>query len=540
MQVLLENIAFNHDPDLSKTGSFFLRRNETQIVRRPEWSNESCRHSECAPAGYVISMLPDMLTIKASFVCDDPSDTTTIHIQALESGNNILSAVKAMPVTFTNGRSGPVTFDLPNARSRIIAAGIRVRDITWDWQFSKDGEHWTNFQTTEHRIYTVREMPNLPWKPESNNVTEINVPWTEVLDYACKWAEGLNDKDQAAESITRNVFHLGQENLIRWEDGYASYARDQFDCTAFLKLLKRRIGKRIINCDDCATIVSTFANVLGCNLFQSDMGFVFFTNPVVLIGHTEESIQRFSRHAVAWKLNCDEHAALFDACLQVDADGMPKAKDPKHEFIHPTNLVFSTARQNSYRSCLFDVGTCNPDPNSKQQRSLGSGLLTPGITNVALLDFLKRHYQFDTWPAKPESSNKASTAFSFLQSFRDAFDGWQTRKLVEFEDKRFSAIEALLKRSEPSQSLIEITVYELKPVETPNELLLQLLGQSEALHFERLAEPAIGEVAFVLAPQHNTVLFRRGSFVTLIRSVGIQQTNVVAQASQIDSWLRDQ
>jgi hypothetical protein len=220
---------------------------------------------------------------------------------------------------------------------------------------------------------------------------------------------------------------------------------------------------------------------------------------------------------------------------------MPDAKDPKHNFIHPTNLVFSSARPNAYRFCLFDDGTCNPHPNTKQQRSLGSGPLTPKITNVALLDFLKRHYKFETWPAKPESYNKSSTVFSILQSFRNAFDGWQTRKLIEFENKRFSALEALLKRTEPSQSLVEITVYEPKPGETPNELLLQLLGQSEALHFEPFEEePAIGDIAFVAAPGRNTVLFKRGRFVTVIRSVGIQQTNVVAQASQIDSWLRDQ
>jgi hypothetical protein len=39
-----------------------------------------------------------------------------------------------------------------------------------------------------------------------------------------------------------------------------------------------------VNCSDCATFVSTFANVLGCNLWQSRMGFGFDLNKLLGIG----------------------------------------------------------------------------------------------------------------------------------------------------------------------------------------------------------------------------------------------------------------
>lgn len=536
MQVQLEHIAFNHDADLSKTGTFFLRRNETQIVSLPEWRKDGCSSPDCAPAGYVIANLPAIVTIKASFSRDDQS-TGSILIRALDIAGSpgILGAVQARPVDFQNGQSGLVTFVLPNAKTRIKDAGISVTDVAWQWQFSKDASHWTDFQVTEHRIYTVLEMPNEPWTPESNLATEIHVPWTEVLNRACAWAAGLQDADLAAEAITRNVYSLGKQGLVRW-DGHASYAHEKFNCTAFLKLLKRGIGKQTLNCDDCATIVSTFSNVLGCNLFQSQMGFDFFTNAVLLIGETEESVRRFANHAVAWKLNCDDDAALYDACLQVDRDGNPSIAQTKHEFVQPTNLVFGTSLPNSYRFCLFDRGVCDPDPDTKLRRPLGFGPIgQPRISNVGFLDFLKTEYKFDTW-ANGIGSNRASSNGSAVFDFRDAFDGWNERQVEEFENEKFSAVEALLRRDDSSKELVEITIYQTGPGESPNELLLELIGQCEALDFERLTEPAIGDVAFV-RPDGITVLFGRGNFVTLIRNAGVQQTPVIAMAAEIDSRL---
>ncbi len=541
MQVLLENIAFNHDPDLSKTGSFFLRRNETQVVPRPEWRNECCSNPECAPAGYVIATLPATLTIKASFLCDDPS-VMRIHIKALDittGGPSILGAIEATSVDLQNGRSGLVLFNLQNARTRIINAGISVSNIAWQWQFSTNSKNWTDFQTTEHRIYTVLQMPNEPWQPTSDVTTEIHVPWTEVLDHACEWAASLKDEDQAARSITRNVNQLGQEELVRW-DGGASYAHGKFDCTAFLQLLKRQIGNgHTVNCDDCATIVSTFSNVLGCNLFQSNMGFDFFTNSVLLIGHPADSVQRFGNHAVAWKLNCDATAPIFDACLQIDTDGNPSVTQSRHIFTQPTGLEFDTALPDSYKSCLFDRGMCDPDPDSKQRRSLGRDPFgQPAITDQAFLDILKSHYEFAAWNNDSDLGARASIGFSpdEFQDFDDVFDGWNEDRRTRFETEEFSVIEALLKRDALSQELVALTVYKVGPPKNPNDLLIQLLGRVQALHFERL-KGDLGDLAFV-APGGTSVLFKRGNFVAAIRSVGFKPTEVITVAYEADLKLR--
>jgi hypothetical protein len=46
-----------------------------------------------------------------------------------------------------------------------------------------------------------------------------------------------------------------------------------FECTQFVERLRGGNGNGIYaNCSDCATIVASFANVLGCDLWQSRMG----------------------------------------------------------------------------------------------------------------------------------------------------------------------------------------------------------------------------------------------------------------------------
>ena len=57
-----------------------------------------------------------------------------------------------------------------------------------------------------------------------------------------------------------------------------------FECTQFLDRLRGGPGLGgTVNCTDCAVIVSTFSNALGCDLWQSRMGSQQFeVNPIRL------------------------------------------------------------------------------------------------------------------------------------------------------------------------------------------------------------------------------------------------------------------
>lgn len=539
MNVLLKNIAFNHDPDLSKTGAFFLRRNETQVVPIPEWSSQCSSDPSCAPAAYVIAALPATLTIKASISCDDQS-VTSIYIQAVESPagtTNILGRVQGIPVNLQNGTSGLVAFQLPDARTRITNAGVRVSNIAWQWQFSIDGENWTDFQQTHHRIYTVREMPTEPWQPKSNSSSEIHVPWTEVLDQACKWATEATDVDAAAAAVTINVFKLG-ETLVQYSKA-ASYAYATFNCTKFLQLLTQGFGKgQRVNCSDCATVVSTFSNILGADLSQSTMGNDFTTNPVRTIGSKNWKRRNFSFHEVAWKKNFTATDRIFDACLQVDGDGTPDVSDPNHEALQPINLVFDTGQSNSYKFCLFGSGECDPKPNKAQHRPFGNSPLGfPRISDVGYLKKLREFYDFERWQDRAESRRSLTARLFDPGELGEVFKGWDKLSVTKFTEKNFPhIIEVLFKRRRSSEEFVEITVFEAAPEEKPNDFLLQLLGHFEVLDFTFLEEPAVGDVSFV-DPDGVTVLFKRANFIAAVRSVGRLEIVVIAMAAAVDQAL---
>lgn len=538
MKVTVQNIAFNYDPTLKQTGAFFLRRNETQIVPIPEWSPACSSDPSCAPAAYAISKLPAPVTIKASFHCDDQS-LKTIYIQAIElpvGNTHILGpAVTPNPVNLQNGDSGFVLFQLPQAKKRIEDAGVSKTEIGWQWQFSSDGENWTNFQQTYHRIYTVIDLPQGPWMPGSNSITEIHVPWTEVLDRACDWATGAQQVDVAARGITRNVYQLGDNKVVRY-DGAASYARSKFDCTKFLQLLKQGFGQgQIINCSDCATVVSTFANLLGAVLSQSTMGSDFKTNPIRLIGYENWRRKRFGYHEVAWKSDFTANAALFDACLQVDGDGTPGVGDPNHTALQPVNLVFGTGQTNSYKYSLFASGQCDPKPKTAQVRPLGrSPLGFPRITEVELLNILRERYEFHNWEDRTTfdvSEKELSSRLS--KELGSAFPGWDILSVEAFSEEEVpNIVEILLQRKGSSEEFLEITVFEVVGREKPTDFLLQLLGHFEILDFELMRDVVVGDVSFV-APEDITVNFKQERFVVAVRSVGRLETQVIPIANTV-------
>jgi hypothetical protein len=149
-----------------------------------------------------------------------------------------------------------------------------------------------------------------------------------------------------------------------------------------LELLKggKGLGNRV-NCTDCATIVSTFSNILGCNLWQSrmfsDMSYQFGLNPILAIGYkvwqTACNGPGFGYHEVAWKGNCTENDELFDACLQVDGDNDPTANDPLHSALLPTNMLFGNPGDMQYLDRLVPPDSrqdCRPQPTTRHRREI--------------------------------------------------------------------------------------------------------------------------------------------------------------------------
>jgi hypothetical protein len=375
----VEAIKFNHDPESASNDALNIRVNASTFVTVPEWRN-GCTDPAESPAAYAIDEVSGhTITIQAQFRMQPPSDTT-VMIRAMSIGAretsiwfpghfDPLGNVAATPVTFDgSGDSGWVTFEVTGDVGRTV----RVANITWRWEaFDPERNVWAPFGTTRHRIYVILQVPTLPWVQTPYEPDNILLPWTEVLDFACNWAWSAPVRDAAADLITAHIFALGPGTL-RYNcpgGGATTYTKcDVFNCTRFLARLRGHPGNgEWVNCIDCATAASTFANAVGCDLAQQKMGSNFDLNPVLAIGWDEWQLPcgwaSFVFHEVAWKPPCHAVNRIFDACLRVKLPlGESLALGSPFLGIQPVNIEFA-----AYRPLLTFSSECVPQPPSMRR-----------------------------------------------------------------------------------------------------------------------------------------------------------------------------
>jgi len=399
MSVQLEAVAFNHDNSAATGDALTIRRNATQDVTVPEWRRGLSVTPEDSPAAYAkAAVAGNTLTIKVQLSRTGPAPST-IEVRALDADaypspgpggclgfivwllrllvralvGNPLGEVAARSITFpASGTTGLESFSLTGVRLDSVGAGVRT--TRWRWQYRQaSSDAWTDFATTSHRIYVLLDIPTAPWVQTPGS---SQVPWTDVLDRACIWASLATSRNEAAEKVTRAVYDLGP-SVVEYDcpgGGASHYSLGSFDCTAFVERLNGGVGNgRYVNCSDCATIASTFANVLGCDLWQSRMESGFALNELLAIGsgtwQTACGWGSFNYHEVAWLGGCTQNDPVWDACLQVDGDADPTTAP--HTPMLPVNLVFGAIGAGLYRDRLCTPAgrpNCNPAPATRARR----------------------------------------------------------------------------------------------------------------------------------------------------------------------------
>jgi hypothetical protein len=426
----LENITFNHDPTSATTDALNIRMNATQFLPVPEWQRGVSVGPEDSLAAYAIQEVQgNQLTMQARFSWTGPNPQT-VEIRAIRTHLAepppwwlILATLASLPgpasyylaiylayynqwyasvagpprspgataaveevrgkaVSFQpGGESGSETFEIENPLW--LTGGVGVHDLTWRWQFRRQSsDPWQEFDRSYHRIYTLLDMPRLPWEQLPFDATNGQLPWSEVLDIACQWSRGARSTDEAAARATRAVFALGPSLL---EYGCPIFSPTQyatpwpfFNLTAFLERLHGGLGRgRYVNCTDCATILSTFSNVLGCDLHQARMfgALPFVLNPIRAIG-TGTWLRAcgwgaFNYHEVAWKGAASANDEVYDACCEVDGDFNPTA--PPQRPLLPINMRFGAEGDRQYRDRLAAPGSrqhCRPQPSTRLRRQV--------------------------------------------------------------------------------------------------------------------------------------------------------------------------
>jgi hypothetical protein len=366
--ITLEAILFNHDKRSAKRRAINIRRNVTHLVGEPEWQRLTSTNPEDSPVAYALRQIQNQsVTIRASF-----SSPETKNFSA---EIRVKKHIPPQQVTFVRGKTGFVSIELTELVRAFRSIGIW--DAEWHWEYRlAPRSRWNEFAISRHRIYFLLDLPTAPWRQSPSEAANTQLPWTDILDYACRWAEGASSPREVAAAITRKVYALGS-NLIKYDcpgGGSSHYSMFDFDATAFLDRLKGGFGNGLyVNCSDCATIVSTFANAVGANLWQSRMGWNFALNEILAIGaskwQTPCGWSSFNYHEVAWTNSCIGRDDVFDACLELDGDEDPTTLP--HAPLLPQGLRFSRRGVLDYRKRLVkpaDRLSCNPQPTTRRRR----------------------------------------------------------------------------------------------------------------------------------------------------------------------------
>jgi hypothetical protein len=414
MSIRLLAIKFNHDPTSAHRDAINIRRNGDRFITVPEWQSDS---PAVSAAAYSIEDTRDRtITIQAKFRSLDPR-VRSVEVRAIDSSlpglpdewidwlasllvtapslypyaagylasiwtgiwagaSGVLGHVAARTIDFDdNGETGFEVFELP--AHRLEGRGVGVYDVEWTWQVRASAvDLWTDFATTRHRIYALIGVPTTPWLQAPYDSQNSQLPWTDVLDVACNWAESCRTREIAAARITEEVYSLGPR-LLEYDcsvGGIPGYALIAFNCTHLLFHLRTGRGNRLVNCTDCATIVSSFSNIVGCDLWQSRCftpGQPFPVNPILAIGARNWALPCgvgfFSYHEIAWTDGCTERDSVFDACLQVD-ESPPL---PPFNGLLPANMRFGKPGDRQYRDLLatqFGRVLCEPQPDSRERK----------------------------------------------------------------------------------------------------------------------------------------------------------------------------
>lgn len=159
-------------------------------------------------------------------------------------------------------------------------------------------------------------------------------PWVAVIDPALRDMEGVSPTDEAVlGALVDYIFNdMGLSYDTRYGASaymsYTGYSWDSanFDMTSFLD----RSNGEIVNCSDCAGILTAHANMLGAYLGQSIISPSFNLNYILAIGGDEFTHCPFGGYSCGFSYHAvtspDDSDTIYDATLALDGDDDPGAE----------------------------------------------------------------------------------------------------------------------------------------------------------------------------------------------------------------------
>jgi hypothetical protein len=342
-KVFLESISFNHDKNNnSGADAINIRKNFNEPVHIPEWE----RGEKPFPAAYIIN---NNITIVARF-----SINKSVKFDAKIWAETIigeLGYVEEKEVKFRDGKSGSIPFNVFGTTPGKITSFFQQ----WRWYFQDlddDDSLPMEIGDSKNKVYVILAEPQSPWK--TSGQTE---PWTDALDWSCKWANCETTPEGAAGKITKALFkkigclYDNLEGRARYTDyDYLACECDETDCEGAPFALTNFIDNfpkvGVVNCNDMGKSLVTFSNVVGCGMsYRIAYPSGGYLNCIYTTGSgwTNNPFYELSGHPPILGRDCDYRSGrrnfsyhafgsisgnVFDACLTVDTDCTPDYGPP--------------------------------------------------------------------------------------------------------------------------------------------------------------------------------------------------------------------
>jgi hypothetical protein len=553
-------VCFDHARGHPDSITIPLRYDLSEAVSLPEWARGQRTPSVAA---YCLDRLPATVFVLVRFAAS-PGQTAPVQIRAVARpspgsptiGQLILPNLTPQQVNFAAGDSGWIPFAFDAAS---LTFGVNAGTFEWVWQIWLDGSQaWADFDVSSHRLYVLAAAPTAPWRTTPARPDNLGLPRVDLLDHACRWAYGARTPDEVAQRITGAIHDLGGATFVYdavvGAPHYSVLGAPLFLCDAFIDRLRGGEGAGgMVNCSDCATLVSTVANLLGADLWQSKMGLIdggFLLNPILSIGLSDWStlFGGFTFHEVAWSGQCGNDDLVYDACCMVDADADPTSAP--HTARLPTGERFGAPGDDGYRDRIAapqSRNLCEPRPALRVRRSVEPFVM--GTPSRRLPATLRR--ELSGRMAQPRRDMAGSVHFEGFDVYGQELPGWSLTRRLRVEPATRPTEARMRSMAAPAGSPRIVVSFWRNPVdpdsairiesiETPNsadvqDQLAEVLAQIENPDLQP-SDSGPGEARMRLS-NGSLELFTRGNHVHILRSIGRHPTDVGALAERLDDWL---
>ncbi len=262
-------------------------------------------------------------TLSASSV-DSPTGTPEAAVLRVVPPEGTMLATG--DTAFADGAT--VTVDTET--SPVPAVGRYDLSLVWTFEV-RAADGWLPIPgavTTVHRLYGLAGEPTFDYSSIPHRA------WVDVVDRVTGWVDGTtSDPSTVAGDIVDHVYHdLGLHyDRVHGASAYTTYPTATFAGAHFdLSHFEDLSYGTTINCSDAASIVSTYADMVGVDLryhiLQHRTARAFDLNFIEAIGTTGFTETPFTSGAGAFSYHAvtgPPDGTFYDATLALDGDGDP-------------------------------------------------------------------------------------------------------------------------------------------------------------------------------------------------------------------------